>query len=198
MNSHLELATVIPNRRELWRMNMGPIPPRQLTTDRLVLRPTSVLDAGRAFEILSDWEVTRMLRMASFPPNREEIIHWFADHQREWLSGEAYRFGVELQGRLIGVVDIDEISQGEGELGYWFDQATWGQGYAPEAAKAVVHFAICNVGLQCLRAGHAVDNRASGSVLLKLGFRPLDTVQRMSRSRGEEIMQRRYILTSPN
>jgi RimJ/RimL family protein N-acetyltransferase len=96
------------------------------------------------------------------------------------------------------VVDIDEIGQGEGELGYWFDQATWGQGYALEAAKAVVRFAICDVRLHCLRSGHAIDNPASRRVLLKLGFRPLDTVQRMSRSRGEDIMQRRYILANPN
>jgi RimJ/RimL family protein N-acetyltransferase len=189
---------LLSNSPNLWRMNMGSIPLHQLITDRLVLRPTSVLDAGRAFEIQSDWEVTRMLRMASFPPSREGIVQWFADHPRQWAAGEAYRFGVELLGRLIGVVDIDEISPGEGELGYWFDQANWGQGYAPEAARSVVRFAFCDVGLQRLRSGHAVDNLASASVLLKLGFRPLDTVQRMSRSRGEEIMQRRCILTSPN
>ncbi len=176
----------------------GPIVPHRLTTDRLVLRPTTVLDADRASEIQSNWEVTRMLRRASFPPDREELIRWFADHPREWAVGEAYRFGVELRGKLIGVVDIDEISQREGELGYWLDQANWAQGYASEAAKAMVHFAINDVGLQCLRSGHAADNRASGSVLLKLGFRPLDAVQRMSRPRGEEIIQRRYILTSSN
>jgi ribosomal-protein-alanine N-acetyltransferase len=176
---------------------MGPIPPHQLSTDRLVLRPTSTLDAGRAFEIQSDWKVTRMLRRASFPPNREELIRWFADHPREWAAGEAYRFGVELQGRLIGIVDIGEISEREGELGFWFDQASWGRGYASEAAKAVVHFAIYDVGLQSLQSGHAADNRASGSVLLKLGFRPFDNVQRMSRSRGEEIIQHRYVLSRP-
>jgi [ribosomal protein S5]-alanine N-acetyltransferase len=179
-------------------MNMDSIPPRPLLTDRLVLRPTNVLDAGRAFEIQSDWEVTRMLRMASFPPNQEQITQWFADHPREWAAGQAYRFGVELRGMLIGVVDIDEIGRGEGELGYWFDRANWGQGYASEAARAVVRFAICDVALQRLRSAHAVDNPASRGVLLKLGFRPLDTVQRISRSRGAEIMQRRYILANPN
>jgi ribosomal-protein-alanine N-acetyltransferase len=177
---------------------MGRIPPHPLATDRLVLRPTSASDACRAFEIQSDWEVTRMLRRASFPPDREELVHWFADHPREWAASEAYRYGVELQGTLIGIVDIDEISQREGELGYWFEQASWGRGYTSEAAKAVVRFAIHDIGLQCLRAGHAADNRASESVLLKLGFRPLDSVQTMSRPRGREIIQHRYILTSPD
>ncbi|GAU80269.1 50S ribosomal protein acetyltransferase [Bosea sp. BIWAKO-01] len=152
------------------------------------------MDADRAFEIQSDWEVTRMLRMASFPPDRAGIAQWFADHEREWAAGEAYRFAVELQGRAIGVIDVDEISQGEGEFGYWFEQASWGRGYASEAAKAVVDFAFRAIGLSQLLSGHAADNSASGHVLLKLGFRPLDTVERSSRSRSGTILQRRYVL----
>ena len=55
-----------------------------------------------------------MLRMASFPPDRQEIRRWFADHRREWLAGEAYRFAVELEGRMVGVVDVDGIAEREG------------------------------------------------------------------------------------
>jgi [ribosomal protein S5]-alanine N-acetyltransferase len=179
-------------------LNTSPISPRRMQTNRLVLRPTSRSDADRAFEIQSDWKVTRMLRMASFPPDREDIGRWFADHRREWMAGEAYRFAVELQGRFIGVVDIDSIAQGVGELGYWFEQASWGRGYASEAAQAVVRFAFNEVGLTGLRSGHAIDNLASGRVLLRLGFCLLDTVHRNSRSRGKSIIQRRYHLSSIN
>jgi ribosomal-protein-alanine N-acetyltransferase len=176
-------------------MNTSPIPPRSLKTGRLILRPTRGSDADRAFEIQMDWEVTRMLRMASFPPDREEIRRWFADHQCEWLAGEAYRFAVELEGKMVGVVDVDEIAEREGSLGYWLDRAAWGRGYAFEAAHAVTRFALEDVGLSRLKAGHAHDNPASGRVLAKLGFSRLDTVQRFSRPRGENIMQHRYVLT---
>ncbi len=162
-----------------------------------MLRPTSAADADRAFDIQSDWAVTRMLSMASFPPDRDEIARWFADHGREWAAGEAYRFAVELGRRFVGLVDVDEVRGGEGELGYWYEQPVWGQGYAFEAAQAIVRFAFDGVGLSRLRSGHAADNAASGKVLLKLGFQPLDTVQRRSRSRGEDIMQRRYVLANP-
>jgi len=168
-----------------------------MTTDRLLLRPTRGADADRAFDIQSDWDVTRMLRMASFPPDRGEIRRWFADHRRQWTAGEAYRFAVERQGRLIGIVDVDEIARGEGEFGYWFEQASWGQGYAFEAAQAVVRFAFDELRLSRLRSGHAIDNIASGKVLLKLGFCPLDTVERESRSRGARIVHRRYVLSGP-
>lgn len=179
-------------------MSVTSIPPCRIATARLVLRPTEPSDAERAFEIQSDWSVTRMLRMASFPPKRDEISRWFADHPREWIAGEAYRFAIELGGRVIGVVDIDEIGRGEGELGYWLEPASWGQGYGLEAAQAALRFAMSDIGLSKLRSGHAADNSASGNVLLKLGFRPLDTVRVLSHSRGEEITQRRYVLTRPD
>lgn len=168
--------------------------PTRLTTARLLLRPTVVSDVGRAFDIQSDWNVTRMLRMARFPPDQEEIRRWFAGHGREWRAGEAYRFGVECAGRFIGLVDLDEVCAGWGDVGYWFERASWGHGYALEAARAVVHFAFNEVGLSGLRSGHAEDNAASRRVLLRLGFRYVDTVRVKSRARGEDITQYRYAL----
>jgi ribosomal-protein-alanine N-acetyltransferase len=178
------------------RISAASIHRRRIATRRLTLRPTEASDAERAFDIQSDWDVTRMLRLASFPPDLAEIRRWFADHARQWSAGEAYRFAIELGGRLIGVVDIDNVGQEDGVLGYWLEKAAWGQGHAFEAAQAAVGFALCEVGLSALRAGHASDNAASERVLSKLGFHPLDTVQRLSRPRGEMIWQRRYILNA--
>jgi len=175
-------------------MTASPIPRTAITTARLALCPSTVADAERAFEIQSDWAVMRMLRRASFPPDRTEIEAWFADHPREWAAGEAYRFAATVDGRMIGLVDIDEIANGEGELGYWFEQASWGQGFASEAARAVVRFAFAGASLSSLRSGHAADNAASGRVLTGFGFRLLDQVERPSRSRGETILQCRYQL----
>lgn len=166
-------------------------------TDRLVLRPTVAADSDRAFEIRSDWEVTRMLSAASFPPDRQHMIRWFDGHRREWMAGDAYRFAADLDGPMIGIVDIDGVAEGDGELGYWFDRAAWGQGYAFEAAEAVTRFAPEQAGLLRLKAGHAGDNPASGRILVKLGFHPLDSVERFSRSRGQTILQRRYLLVFP-
>ena len=137
-----------------------------------------------------------MLGLASFPPDRQEIGHWFADHEREWLADEAYRFAVNLEDRMIGMVDIDVIAEHEGTLGYWLEREAWGCGYAFEAAHAVTRFALKEVGLQRLKAGHADDNPASGRILTKLGFILIDTAEGFSRSRGNNIRRRRYELTS--
>ena len=176
--------------------NIGNRPVVTLTTDRLALRPTTPADAQRAFEIQSDWDVTRMLRMAQFPPDADDMAGWFGEHRQEWIAGTAFRFAIERQGRMIGLVDLDEIDGEEGELGYWLEKPSWGQGYAFEAAQAVVTFAFEQIGLARLKTGHAADNPASGKVLLKLGFRPEKAMRKPSRSRGEEILHQSYSLAS--
>jgi [ribosomal protein S5]-alanine N-acetyltransferase len=165
-----------------------------LKTSRLVLRPSFGEDARRAFEIRSDWEVSRMLRLAAFPPTYEETLRWFRQHQREWADGKAYRFVILDQGRMIGLVDIDGVANDEGVLGYWLEQAAWGQGFAFEAAAAVVRFAFETVGLSRIRAAHASDNETSGAVLRKLGFAPVGSERRFSYSRREELTQALYSL----
>ena len=172
----------------------------RIETVRLILRPSQARDAARAFEIQSDWAVTRMLRMATFPPDRGEIEGWFSGHAREWQAGEAFRFAVELKGgqagHMIGLADIDGIGDDEGELGYWFGRESWGHGFASEAAGALVAFAFRSLCLTALRSGRARDNEISGKVLAKLGFQPIGETRLFSRPRGQEIVQCRYRLAS--
>lgn len=97
---------------------------------------------------------------------------------------------------MIGLVDVDGVSGDEGHLGYWLERPAWGHGYALEAARAVVRFAFQEVGLSRLKAGHAIGNPASGRVLTRLGFSSVDSIERFSRPRGENIVQCRYLLAS--
>src|SRR6185436_12523783 len=125
------------------------MPPRtiRLETARLILRPSEASDAARALKIQSNWNVTRNLRMASYPPDTAGTAAWFAGHEQEWQDGTAYRFAIVADSRMVGLTDVDEIENGEGSLGYWLEEAVWGKGYAFEAAHALVCFAFDSVGL---------------------------------------------------
>lgn len=173
-------------------------PPRSivLTTPRLLLRPSDGGDAARAFEIRSDPAVSRMLSLARFPPDRGETADWFADHPREWAEGLAFRFAIERHDRMIGLIDLDDVSVDgrEAEIGVWLEQACWGRGYAGEAARAVVDWAFGPLGLTRIRAGHAQDNAGSARMVQTFGFRHVGDVVAPSRSRGEDVLQRRYVL----
>ncbi len=132
--------------------------------------------------------------MASYPPSIEDMETWFASHEKEWLTGTAYRFAVELGGSMIGLVDIDEIAKGSGELGYWFDRANWGNGFAYEAAEAGVSFATSVIGLRTLSSSHAVDNPKSGAILTKLGFKTTTLSMKNSKPRGVDVLHQNYQL----
>ncbi|RYG93943.1 MAG: N-acetyltransferase, partial [Alphaproteobacteria bacterium] len=106
----------------------------------------------------------------------------------------AYRFAIILNDRLIGVCDLFDLADGEGEIGYWLDRAVWGRGYGHEAARRLVQFGVEDVGLTSLLAGCADGNAASAAILMRLGFSRLDDVSIFSTSRQEEITQRRFQL----
>lgn len=169
----------------------------RVRTERLLLRPTRVEDAPRLAEIQSNWNVTRMLRLAPWPVVEAEMAAWVATHPGEWTTGTAYRFAVERDGQVIGLCDVDDIAGDKGEIGYWYDQAHWGAGIASEAALALVRFALEDLRLARLDAGHAADNPGSGRVLERAGFRFKADITRYSRPLGRDLPYRTYALIRP-
>lgn len=165
-----------------------------IRTHCLMLSPVGIADADRFVQIQSNWNVSRMRRMADYPPTRESMSAWLATAPREWAHGAAFRFAVVKDGAVIGCADINEIAEGWGDLDYWFDEANWGDGLASEAAGAVRDFAFKDLNLDGLRSGHAADNPASGVVLLKLGFTHVADERRWSKPRSTEIAHRVYRL----
>lgn len=168
---------------------------RELTLagPRLILRPTEPAGAERFFEIQSNWNVTRMLRLAPWPASLAAMQAFLAEHADEWAAGSGYRFAVTWEARVIGCADVDEVDGETGDLGYWLEENAWGRGFGKEAARLVVDFAFGALGLRSLTAGHAADNPGSGKVLESLGFvRTLDG-ERPSRPRGGETIPYRFL-----
>ena len=162
----------------------------RLTTPRLNLRPFEPADAPRLVEIQANWNVTRMLRLAPWPATLQAMAEWVDVHGQEWRAGAAYRFACTLDGEVIGCADIDTIASGGAELGYFFDEAHWGKGYAREATGAVRDFAFDKLELDHLVAGHAAENPASGKVLQALGFRYIGETEKFSKPHGCDVPYR--------
>ena len=87
---------------------------------------------------------------------------------------------VVLDGLVIGTVSL-ELADGMGQpgmpartqahLGYIFDPAYAGRGYATESVAAVVTHAVDTLGVRRVTAGCFADNHASVRILEKVGFR---------------------------
>lgn len=75
--------------------------------------------------------------------------------------------------RLIGNcgIRINDPDLREANIGYELNPTSWGNGYATEAARAIVGFGFGNLGLHRVWAECVADNTTSVHVLEKLGMR---------------------------
>ena len=158
------------------------------TTARLTLRPFSERDAD-AFRVLAgDWSVARMTSDIPHPIGPEAARQWLAP-----AAGEQ-RFAICREGRLIGGAGTFRRDAGSGELGFWLGRAWWGQGFATEAARAVLTHGLATAGYVGFSSSHFDDNPASRRVLEKLGFEPGGAGRIWSVARGSIVEAQWYWL----
>ena len=69
----------------------------------------------------------------------------------------------------VGYWRIDE-EHGFGEIGYSLHPEHWRKGYMSEALKVLLPYAFQKMGLHRIEANVNVDNVASSSLLVKVGF----------------------------
>ena len=95
---------------------------------------------------------------------------------KECFRAEGFgQWAVRRRKRLhvIGSCGLLKIPGGDQiELVYCIDPKLWNNGYATEAARAVVEYGFVEVGLPLLFGRCALDNIASRRVLEKVGMRP--------------------------
>jgi RimJ/RimL family protein N-acetyltransferase len=102
-------------------------------------------------------------------------VHGMWARQALESEGEALTLGVELSasGELIGDVILmwHSAEHRGGEIGYLFNPAFAGQGYATEAAHRVLHLAFDDLGLHRVMARVDADNHSSARLAARLGMR---------------------------
>lgn len=159
-----------------------------IVTPRLTLRPLTPADAPALSALAGDPGVARMLVDIPQPFDEAEARRWLRP-----LWGEL-RLGVEQGGRLIGGVTYFCRTAGVGSLGYWLGGEHWGQGYATEAAAALLRHGFGAERMQRFGSGHFIDNPASGRVLQKLGFKFWGNAKVWCHARGEFVDSAHYTL----
>lgn len=151
-----------------------------ITTERLLLREFTLLDAAAVFAYSTKPEA---YQFADHPPHAsihdsEEMIQRFI----EWQFNTPRRnlvLGIALKNvprQLIGDIALtttDEVHK-EAELGFMLDPAYWGQGYGTEAAAALINYGFVRVGWQRIAAACHQDNTASQQLLRRVGLQPSD------------------------
>ena len=146
-----------------------------LETERLLLRPLMPDDAPAISRLAGRREIADTTISIPHPYSEEQARQWIAETADRFAQGKSVVFGMQLRngGNLAGGIGLRDIDTEHSlaELGFWVAVEYWGQGYATEAARAVVGFAFEQLGLNRVYAHHMVRNPASGRALAKLGMK---------------------------
>jgi RimJ/RimL family protein N-acetyltransferase len=141
-----------------------------LTTDRLVLRPWS---PDEITAVLAG--VRRPHWADDFPAEGDRVIAGFVSENPSAFGEFGQRLIIErASGLVVGAIGLFwPPSDGTVEFGYGVVGSRRGRGYATEAARALVEFALTAPGVSAVTAEVELSNPASVRVLEKAGLRRL-------------------------
>lgn len=152
-------------------MSMSLLTPT-LHTLRLRLRPFDESDGDALFLLHSNAHV---LRYWDSPPwtERERAEKFIMNCRQMATEGTGIRLAVERasDGKFIGWCSLSRVSPEyrSASLGFCFAEEIWGQGYATEAAHALLQWGFDSLDLNRVQAETDTRNAAAAGVLEKLG-----------------------------
>lgn len=169
-----------------------------LTTERLVLRDFRDDDFEAVHAYASDPEVVEYV---PWGPNTETDTRDFLERATADASADPRtRYALAVvrseDDRLLGcaVLYLENAAGHQAMLGYALARAAWGEGYALEAARALMSFGFDVLGIHRIWAACDPDNRASVRILERLGMRLEGRMREDTRVRGVWRDSRIYAL----
>jgi RimJ/RimL family protein N-acetyltransferase len=145
-----------------------------LETERLVLRAPRLADAEALATLINDRRIAENTATVPHPytlADAEKFITSATEAADTASFLITARDGTLLGGCGVGSLRGDgSLRGGPPEIGYWIGVPFWGNGFATEAARAVIDHAFVALGHDAIRGGARVSNPASRRVMEKCGF----------------------------
>jgi RimJ/RimL family protein N-acetyltransferase len=147
----------------------------RLQTQRLVLDGLSDADAPELVRLAGAREIADTTLSIPHPYGPADAERLLAHQRSAAVRGDELVLAVRRRqdGKLAGCIGLRDIDSThlQAELGYWIGVPYWGQGFATEAARAVVDYGFDALGLNRIYAHHMRRNPPSGRVLERIGMR---------------------------
>ena len=145
----------------------------QLETKRLFLRPWLPSDAESLYEYAKDPAVGPI---AGWPPHtsvensRQIILDVLSADEIYAVCQKEDNRAIGSIGLMIGSASNLNLTDTEGEIGYWIGVPFWGKGLIPEAAKELIRHGFEDLKLEKIWCGYFDGNIKSKRVQEKCGF----------------------------
>ncbi|WP_250306115.1 GNAT family N-acetyltransferase (plasmid) [Streptomyces sp. NBC_01387] len=147
-----------------------------LETDRLVLRAFTQADVDPLFALDNDPDVMRFInggRPTSHEATRARTLPGLL-HDHPCTGTRGYWAAEERgTGAFLGWFEfrpLDDHSPAVVELGYRLHKAAWGNGYATEGSRALIHKGFTDLGVERVTANTMAVNAGSRRVMEKSGL----------------------------
>ena len=180
--------------------------PVELHGRRVMLRPLLSPDFEQWREVrrrcadwLTKWEPAPSLGAPDVVEDPRAFAARCSARDRERQMGTGFGFGIFVDGRFGGEINLSSIQRGpfqNGYVGYWIDEARAGQGYTPEAAAVLFRFAFEELELHRVQVAIIPRNTASRRVAEKLDLRDEGTALRYLKINGVWEDHVRYAITA--
>ena len=172
---------------------------KPLRTPRLVLRRPSVADIDAIYAIHSDARACEH-NPADVLATRRDAAELLRRWDTHWSEKDYGYFSMDLPGTdaPIGFCGIKLVRfRGERLLNlfYRLDPAFWGQGFATEAARAVVDYADRRLPELAMIAKVRPQNVASRRIVTKLGLVKQPSLGEVGEDGWEDVYTRRWPTT---
>jgi RimJ/RimL family protein N-acetyltransferase len=142
------------------------------------LRRPTLSDAEAIFECGADPAVARYMDWP-IATSIDQVVERIGRRSERWASGAEFYWVITLpsEDRAIGAISC-RVDGHSAEVGFFVAQRYWGHGYATEAARAVVDWAMSVPTVWRVWATCDCENVASVRVLEKAGLSHEGTLRR--------------------
>lgn len=147
---------------------------KTITTKSLVLRLFQKSDAVAVTKLCNNYNIYKNTLYLPYPYSIEDALSWIEHHLDNFNANKSYEFAItdKESGELYGAIALSNNQKfNNGELAYWIGEKFWGNGYATEAAQAILNFAFEEKQYHKVFARYFNSNPASGRVMQKLGLK---------------------------
>lgn len=150
-----------------WR---GLMLPTEINTKRLRLRRPTESDTSAIFKFSADTRVTRWLTWPTCTDIDTLTVN-IEHYDLKWLSGEEFYWVIVIQkcDTVIGSIAC-QVKGDTANLGFLIDSDHWGEGFASEAAAALLGIVSTHEVFTRVVAVCDAENSGSARVLEKIGM----------------------------
>lgn len=151
-----------------------------ITTERLLLRLFEKADAETVASLCNNINIYKNTLHLPHPYFLNDALVWIEPQRENYKADKFYELAVtdKESGQIYGTIALsNNRAYQNGEIAYWIGEPYWGNGYATEAAEAMIQFAFEEKKYHKVFARYFKTNSASGKVLQKIGMKKEGTLK---------------------